>query len=90
MREGILSPDQAGSSHILAYNGLFWQFLPIRHSVDQFFGPEPTGSLKHTVNIWGEVFSVQIKLDHAISYQLKISTNDLFGLNIGAIFLPHS
>ena len=35
---GILGPHQVGSSHIWASNGLFWQFLPIWHSVDQFFG----------------------------------------------------
>ena len=44
MGGGISSPEHVGSSHILAskqlktgQNGLFWQFLPISHSVDQFF-----------------------------------------------------
>ena len=43
MKGGILSPDQVVSSHILvlkqlntAQNGLFWQFLPIWHSVEMF------------------------------------------------------
>ena len=62
----ILSTDHVGSSHILAskqlkvaQKSLFWQFLPISHSVDQFFD-------KITVNIWGKVISVQIHLDPAI------------------------
>ena len=45
MGEGHFSPDPLGSSNFraskqlkTAKNGLFWQFLPICHSVDQFFG----------------------------------------------------
>ena len=45
MGEGHFSPDPLGSSNFraskqlkTAKNGLFWQFLPIWHSVDQFFG----------------------------------------------------
>ena len=51
MGEGHFSPDPLGSSNFralkqlkTAQNGLFWQFLPVRHSVDQIFWLEPTGS----------------------------------------------
>ena len=45
MGEGNFSPDPLGSSNLRAskqlktgQNGLFWKFLPIWHSEDQFFG----------------------------------------------------
>ena len=44
MGGGILSPEHVGSSHIFAskqlkmgQNGLFWQFLPVSHSLDPIF-----------------------------------------------------
>ena len=44
MGEGHFSPDPLGSSNFraskqlkTAQNRLFWQFLPISHSVDQFY-----------------------------------------------------
>ena len=44
-------------------NGLFWHFLPIWHSLDQFFGWNHWISPKTYCKYLGEVFSVQIKLD---------------------------
>ena len=81
MRGGILSPDHVGSSHILAskqlktaQNGLFQQFLPISHSVDQLFD-------ENHLNYVGEGhFSLDPlgSKNFMASKQLKTAKNGLF------------
>ena len=64
MGEGHFSPDPLGSSNFraskqlkTAKNGLFWQFLPIWHSVDQFFGWNQLDlNLKSLTIYWGRYF----------------------------------
>ena len=64
MGEGHFSPDPLGSSNFraskqlkTAKNGLFWQFLPIWHSVDQIFGWNHLDLNQKSLTIyWGRYF----------------------------------
>ncbi len=60
MGEGHFSPDPLGSSNFraskqlkTAKNGLFWQFLPIWHSVNQIFGLNHLDLNQKSLTIYG-------------------------------------
>ena len=82
MGEGNFSPDPLGSSNLRAskqlktgQNGLFWKFLPIWHSEDQFFGWNQLDLNQKSLTIYkGRYFDPdQVASSHILaSKQLKM------------------